>query len=435
MFSYYLGLALRSLKSNIVLTVLMIAAVGVGIGASMTVLTVLTTMSSDPIPSKSSQLFVPLIDNWDFEHKAGMPWEQRDQVSYRDAAAWLQAPVGVRRTAIYPVALSVMPSGDAKPFPATGRAAASDFFAMFAVPFRSGGAWSRAEDEARANVVVLSAKLADRLFPHSDPVGQSINLDQHDYRIVGVLKAWSPAPRFYDVTGSGYQQTEDLYLPFSTAIGRQMWSNGNNSCQDENAPGWDGHLNSECIWIQYWAELPTAGAVRDYRQYLANYASEQKRSGRFSWQARTGIYDVRDWLAREKVVPGEMKVSSLVATGFLLVCLVNSIGLMLAKLSSRASELGVRRALGASKADIFLQCLIEAAVVGLAGGLLGLLLTMIGLAIEKNILTSDIARLAHLSAQSILLTLGLSILATVASGLYPSWRASRVQPAWQLKAQ
>ncbi len=54
MFNYYLGLALRSLKRNIVLTVLMIAAIGVGIGASMTTLTVFRAMDSDPIPQKSA---------------------------------------------------------------------------------------------------------------------------------------------------------------------------------------------------------------------------------------------------------------------------------------------------------------------------------------------------------------------------------------------
>ena len=64
MFDYYFGLALRSLKRNIVLTALMIAAVGVGIGASMTTLTVFRAMDNDPIPQKSRQLFAVQIDNW-----------------------------------------------------------------------------------------------------------------------------------------------------------------------------------------------------------------------------------------------------------------------------------------------------------------------------------------------------------------------------------
>jgi len=194
-------------------------------------------------------------------------------------------------------------------------------------------------------------------------------------------------------------------------------------------------LNSECVWLQFWVELPTAQAERDYRQFLVNYAAEQKRVGRFHWDAQTILDDVPTWLTYQKVVPTEMRVSSLVAGGFLLVCLINSVGLMLAKLTGRASELGVRRALGASKAEIFTQCLIETAVVGLAGGLLGLALTKLGLIVERTILTDDMARLAHLNPGAVIITLCLSIVATMCSGLYPSWRASRVQPAWQLKAQ
>jgi putative ABC transport system permease protein len=63
-FGYYLDLALRSLKRNPVLTGLMIAAIGVGIGASMTALSVSRAMSGDPIPDKSQQLFVVQIDSW-----------------------------------------------------------------------------------------------------------------------------------------------------------------------------------------------------------------------------------------------------------------------------------------------------------------------------------------------------------------------------------
>jgi putative ABC transport system permease protein len=95
----------------------------------------------------------------------------------------------------------------------------------------------------------------------------------------------------------------------------------------------------------------------------------------------------------------------------------------------------VRRALGASKADLFLQCLVETAVVGALGGVAGLALTAIGLGVERAILSTDIARLAHLNAGMVAITLTLAVLATVCSGLYPTWRASRVEPAWQLKSQ
>ncbi len=79
------------------------------------------------------------------------------------------------------------------------------------------------------------------------------------------------------------------------------------------------------------------------------------------------------------MVPNEVRILILVSFGFLLVCLMNAMGLMLAKIMGRAGDIGVRRALGASRAAIFAQCLIETGVVGLAGGILGLGLTALGL--------------------------------------------------------
>jgi putative ABC transport system permease protein len=92
MFSYYLGLALRSLKRNTILTVLMIAAIGVGIGASMTTLTIFRVMSGNPIPRKSDQLYVPQIDNFGPDNAYKQSSDLLPiQSSYLDAMAWMKA--------------------------------------------------------------------------------------------------------------------------------------------------------------------------------------------------------------------------------------------------------------------------------------------------------------------------------------------------------
>src|SRR5580704_1908109 len=92
MLGYYFKLAVRSLRRNPVLTALMIAAVGVGIGASMTMLTNLRVMTGDPIPGKSAQLFAPQLDVWgpDSRHAAGAAGGDRllDTFTYRDAMAF-----------------------------------------------------------------------------------------------------------------------------------------------------------------------------------------------------------------------------------------------------------------------------------------------------------------------------------------------------------
>jgi putative ABC transport system permease protein len=443
MLGYYLKLAIRSFRRNVALTALMVTVVGFGIGASATVLTTLRAMAVDPIPDKSSQLFVPQIDPW------GPPTHPRanpdvsllpDQLTYRDAMAFMRAHRAKHQTVMYSVTLdAVTPDGVA--ISVNGRAAYADFFTMFEVPFRNGGPWSQADDAGRTNVVVLSSKLADRLFPQTDAVGKTISLSDRDYRVVGVLDVWSPVPRYYDLGQSnGLSDAESVFLPFSTAIEREMQINGSIRCETRVAPGWAGQLASDCTWLQFWAELPTAAAARDYKAFLYSYAAQQRQLGRFHWPPRVALRDVRQWMALEISVPDTLRVSSVVAFGFLVVCLTNAAGLMLARFSGRAGELGVRRAMGASRWDIAVQCVMETAVVGLPGGVLGLGLAAAGLASQRALHmvgggAGAVARATSLDGGMIVITLVLAVGATVCSALYPIWRASRAQPAWQLKTQ
>jgi putative ABC transport system permease protein len=439
-FNYYLGLALRSLKRNIVLTSLMIAAVGVGIGASMTTLTVFRAMDNDPIPQKSRQLFAVQIDNWGPDNKSIVPGDAehlQPQISYPDAVGLMNAKAAHRQSAMYKTGAALTPANaDVLPFQVQIRAAYTDFFSMFQTPFLLGGPWSADDDKNHADVAVITQKLNDKVFGGGNSVGKSINLDNREFRVVGVLGAWAPTPQFYDLNNDQYGEGAEIYVPFTRAIDGQMPGWGNNNCSgDPGQPGWEGHLHSECVWMQFWAELPTSADVAAYRAFLNNYAADQQRSGRFHWPAHTRIRDVREWLVYQHAVSDEVRILVLVSFSFLLVCLLNAMGLMLAKIMGRAGDIGVRRALGASRRAIFGQCLIEAGVVGLAGGLLGLALTALGLIGLRSLLSEEVSRLTHFSPADIIIAIVLAVLATTLAGLYPTWRAAQVQPAWQLKAQ
>jgi putative ABC transport system permease protein len=439
MIGYYLQLAVRTLRRNIVLTSLIVAAVGVGIGAYMTVLTVLIAMSGDPIPNKSDVLFAPQIDVWGPntrpKSQAG-PVRLLNQQTYRDVTAFMQAHRAERQSAMYSIGLDVTPQ-TGMPYSQQGRATYRDFFAMFEVPFASGAPWSLQDEADRADVVVLGKALAARLFPRGSPVGQTVSLEGRLYRVTGVLEAWNPAPRFYD-TNRAFGSEEAFFIPLPTAIGHRIQTDGNYNCAVLPPSGWEGKLGGECIWMQFWAELPDAVAVRDYRQYLTNYSAEQQRLGRFHWPPLVVLSNVHQWLDLQRVVPDEVRVNSLLALGFLAVCLVNAIGLMLARFNGRAAQFAVRRALGGTRTDIFLQCLTETAVVGVLGGILGLALTALGLAGNRASLgafADSANRLTHLDPSVMLITVALAVGATLCTGLYPAWRATRVQPALQLKAQ
>jgi putative ABC transport system permease protein len=146
------------------------------------------------------------------------------------------------------------------------------------------------------------------------------------------------------------------------------------------------------------------------------------------------LFNVPEWLEYNKVVGNDTKLAAWLAFGFLALCLVNTVGLLLAKFSVRASEVGVRRALGASRAEIFQQFLVETAVVGLAGGVLGLglsfgALKLIGMSSEQ------MGAIAHMDATMLAFTFVLSVLSAIVAGLLPTWRACQVTPAIQLKSQ
>ena len=444
MVGYYLECAVRSLRRNVMLTFLTVAAVGAGIGASMTMLTTLRAMSGNPIPSKSSQLFVPLIDVWGPDTREGTAntdWLPAT-FTYRDAVAFTKAHVGVRQAAMFRMNMDVSPPVGI-PFQASGRATYADFFTMFEVPFRSGAPWGQKEDEGRENVVVLGSSLAQRLFAQAEPLGRTVSLDGRDYRVIGVVRPWTPAPRFYDLFSarrSAYGDSEEFFIPFSNAIDRQLRVQGATNCNGPLPSGWQGRLDSECVWLQFWVELPTAAQVQTFTTFLNGYAAEQRQNGRFHWPPLVKLYDVMEWIERNQVLPESVRLNVLFATGFLIVCLVNSMGLMLAKLSGRGRELGLRRALGASRTDIFLQCLTESLLVGVLGGALGLLLTatgLWGLRVLRGVAgqAGATVRLYSLDWGMVMITLLAAIAATVACALYPALRASRAQPAWQLKAQ
>jgi putative ABC transport system permease protein len=323
------------------------------------------------------------------------------------------------------------------PLMVKGRATYRDFFAMFEVPLRYGAAWTKAEDAGKAQVALISRDLNDRLFDGRNSVGATVRLDDRDYRVAGVLDRWDPQPSFYDLPEGPYESPVDVYIPFTQAIDEQLRSTANSYCNTKDvAPGWQAKLESECIWLQMWVELPAAADVSAYRRWLAAYASEQQRTGRFHWAARTQLRNVTQWLDYHHVVFDDVRLLLLVAFGFLIVCLLNATGLLLAKTVGGVRDITLRRALGARRASVLAQCLVEMAMVGFIGGLLGLLLTHLSLLGLQQMMADYGARLRllRLDPVDLALTIALAISATMLAGLYPTLRAVRMAPAPQLKA-
>ncbi|MBK7209884.1 MAG: ABC transporter permease [Xanthomonadales bacterium] len=433
MFSYYLQLGMRSLRRNPILTALMVVGIGLGIAASMTTLTVMHLMGSDPIPWKSDTLHYVQLDNWSADDSFYDDGRPPDQVTYRDAVALMEAGKADKQAAMFKLALPIQPENkDLKPFRSLGRVAYTDFFGMFEPPFQYGGPWSHDQDASHERVVVLGKEMNEKLFGGQDSVGRTVRMDDIDYTIVGVLDDWKLRSRYYDLTNGAFADPDEFFMPFTTAVDLKQRSSGNNSCWKSPGDGWDAYLDSDCVWMQMWVQLDTPARLAEYKSFLDSYVNEQKKLGRFPRPLNNRLLDVNEWMDDQEVVSRDVQVQTGLAFAFLVVCLVNTIGLLLAKFTRKSGEIGLRRALGASRREVFNQFLIESGVVGLSGGILGLALTGLGL-LAVRALYSEYKTVAHLDWTMIFVTVALAIVSSVLAGVYPTWRACRVQPAAQLK--
>lgn len=438
MFGYYLQLAWRSLRRSPGLTVLMIVAIAFGVSASMTTYSVFRAVSGDPIPWKSSRLFVPQIDVWGPRSRRKGSVEPVEALTYTDATTLMREHRAKLQSAMYAISPSVVPEGSGShPLKSDGHAVYSEFFPMVDAPFLFGGAWSADDDRQRAPVAVISSKLNQKLFGGKNSVGFPLNIDGKEYRIVGVLDNWNPQPRFYDVVNTnGFTNgTDDLFIPFERSIEANIDNDGNTNCAEPaKEPGFAGLKRSSCVWIPFLVQLDDSAAVSAYRDYLQGYANNQRKEGRFAWEPNNRLRDIPAWLEYQQVAPRDTKVSLMVALGLLVVCLINTVGLLLAKFLRRSGEIGVRRALGAPRRAIYAQFLTEAGMIGIVGGVLGLVLTGVGVLGVGWVLPRNIAVLAKIDLSLLAMTLLVALISAVLAGAYPTLRASMIQPALQLKS-
>lgn len=437
MFAYYVRIALLGLKRQPVLSALMVLAIGVGVATAMTALTVLQRLGADPIPHKSERLFALGVDNWDNDDAwgdvDGVPVAP-DLLTYKDAKALLDADRALRTVVSLAVGLTVQPEKEGlRPYAASVRATVPDFFPMFDVAFLHGGPWSEADEAGRARVVVLSKASNERLFGGENSVGRRIRMSDQYYTVVGVIDDWTPRPKYYDLSTGAMNDPEPLFIPFSLAIAEDFGVNGKINCWESPGEGRASFLASECIWLSGWVELPDDAAVAAYRDFLAGYVAEQQQAGRAFKRAHlTAPVPLGEWLRLRRVVPDDVRLFTVLGFAFLLVCLLNAGTLLLAKFLRRSGEIGLRRAVGASKRTLFAQYLTESSVVGFFGAVVGILLTVGGLAGVRS-LSPQLSAVASLDLPMLATCVVIAIATSVLAGIYPAWRASNVAPAAQLK--
>ena len=439
MLAYHLRIAAKSLRRTPILSALLVAGIALGIAVSTAFVAAYHTMAKDPIPEKSGKLFYVTLDSWNPKR----PWDDDNpkdppnQLTYRDAMALMASPVPTHKTAMFKSELTVFPEKrDQRPFRARTRVTFRDFFALFDTPFEYGGAWGPEADAGPQAVVVLDHGTNEKLFGGANSVGKQVRIEDRTFTVTGVLAPWRPKPAYYDPHNNSFQEAEEIYVPFRWAPVMEIVSAGNTSGWKSWGNEYKDQLESEAIWIQYWVQLDDAKQKEAYQSWIDSYVREQKKAGRFERPLNNRLYSVPAFLDWMQVVPRSAKTMLVISLLFLVVSAVNLIGILLGKFLARSPEVGVRRALGASRRHVFLQHLLECELVALLGGIVGLIAALPLLhGIDRLNRSAEDPALFQIQLPVLAAGILLALVAGLIAGLYPAWRICRIPPAAHLKAQ
>lgn len=436
MFFYYCDLAWRSIRKTPMLSMLMVLAISIGIGTTITTLNVYKMMSFNPAGERSSELNAVQFwsqgpDSWD---------EFNSLITYQDVMNLRHNTIPKRQAAMFRTGMAVQTDDvNFVPILQGVRVTDSDFFKMFDVSFVYGNTWDKSVDTEPAYHVVINETLNQKLFGGGNSVGKTMYLNRKPYQVVGVIKNWNPAPKYYDPTNGAFNESEQIFVPFSLSPIEEFDVWGNSSgWKFESMNTYSERINSEKVWLLYWVDLPDADSIASYRTWLNHYVDDQKTLGRFtdnkSATDSVKLSDVATWLEYNHVVPEDNKILVGLSVLFLSVCLVNILGLMLTKFLKRAAEVGVRRAIGASRGQIFAQYMVEVGMIGLLGGVLGLVwawAALYGLSAKFEVAEG----LTRLSASMWIITPSIAVGTALLAGLYPAWIVCRTKPSVYLKSQ
>lgn len=286
----------------------------------------------------------------------------------------------------------------------------------------------------RANVCVLAAETAAKLFPYEDPLGRSIHIDQDYYTVVGILDHRNATA---GIGGSLDSQdfSSDVYIPVSTLwlrIGDMVTTYRAGSRVSEIV-----ELNQVTLRLRDVEDvLPTAQAVRDL---LAHYH-------RNSDYAVVVPLELLEQAERTRLM--FMVLMGLIAAISLVVGGIGIMNIMLATVTERTREIGIRRALGAKKRDIIGQFLAETMLLSAAGGMTGVVagLSCGPVIFSLRWLVSTLFPRILANAPEIVQTIeptivtwsipvafGISVLIGVLFGLYPARRAAAMDPIVALR--
>ena len=290
-------------------------------------------------------------------------------------------------------------------------------------------------DEGRA-VCVIGTRIIEQLWPerpNSKPLGENILINGKPFKIIGIFQYYESddaraarlkgkkiaLPR--SKSGKSYNpyttKNSAVVIPFDTFYYEYRAANVIGSIDQGPITKVDG------LTIQAIDPEHVQDAIEESSTLLlANHRGVED----FTFDTRQELAESIEKTARNTRLTG-----GLIAGISLIVGGIGITNIMLASITERIREIGVRRAIGAKASHIFTQILVESTVVGILGGILGLIAALGMTHLIK--FTTDGASLPVIQAASVLLSFAFAVVIGVFSGIYPAWRASRIAPIEALR--
>lgn len=437
MFRYYLDLAWRRCGQSLPMVALLTLTIAIGIASCLTALTIFSSLSGEPLPGISPHLQVVTMDARDAIDKDNGDYKQPDSyLGLIDAKTLVDAQRARQQVALAQSYTRITDPDGKHAEQARGLMAYGPVLGMLGVPLRQGRPWTAEEQAAQAPVVVIDSDLAQKLFGTQDVVGRSVLMAGRNFRVVGVSAPWKPRTQFLDLPrnqGDVLGQPEQFFVPVQAALAAGVGPLTAGECGKGAAVvSFQSVEVSKCRWLETWVALDSAKAADAYRRFVVGYADAQHAAGRFVYAPNVALFGVQAWMTMNHVVPDDVRLNLALAGSFLLLCLINVAGLLAARFLRRQADVTIRRALGASRRDVFAQHLVETAMLGLLGGVLALPLTWLGLWIVR-MQPVAYADAAHFSPMAFAALMLLSLAVGLVVGILPAWRVCRQPPAMQIK--
>jgi putative ABC transport system permease protein len=277
------------------------------------------------------------------------------------------------------------------------------------------------DDQLFRTVIVLGARVAEELFPFERAVGQTVVLNKEQYLVVGVIK-----DRMQRGTTGGGQTAEDfnkdVYIPIRTC--RVRFGERIVIRQGGTRTGEQVELHQITLTVGEIDQVRSTGDI--VYNLLDRYHTTKK-----DWEVSVPLDRLE---AAERERDRFTFLLAVIAAISLLVGGIGIMNIMLATVTERTREIGIRRALGAKRRDITMQFIIEAVVQTFIGGLLGVvsgLVVLFGVPLLYRLFDSKLP--AKLDVWSIFLSLFVAVGVGVLFGWYPAFRASRLDPIEALR--